>query len=348
MSSITDLAKKGDDIIVGGGSFQDTISGQTSYVLSIFNLKTRSYSLINLDFLPHGISPHPTLPHHILICEKIGPGAAIVDIENTSIITKVEADDKKLFYGHCAFSSEGDIFYTTETYKDSLKGAIVIRDSQTREILGEFPSYGSSPHECYLIDNGNTMVVTNGGEDIKGDKPNISYIDINSQRLIRQEFLTNRHINAGHLMLANNDSLIVVSAPRAGLSPDKLGGVSIQPAGKGMKSVSSPKKVVSSMKGEALSVAIHEDKALVTHPNGNMLTIWSLDDRRLIKKIDLPKPRGVTLTRLKDNFVVSFGDQANIIQINTESLEPLKHTLSHSSYLTGSHLYNWSELSGIN
>ena len=73
MSSITDLAKKGDDIIIGGGSFQDNTSGQTSYVLSIFNLKTRSHSLINLDFLPHGISPHPTLPHHILICEKIGP-----------------------------------------------------------------------------------------------------------------------------------------------------------------------------------------------------------------------------------------------------------------------------------
>jgi hypothetical protein len=188
------------------------------------------------------------------------------------------------------------------------------------------------------------MVVTNGGGNSSGDKPNVSYIDIDSQQLLRQEHLTNRHTNAGHLMHANDGSLIVVSAPRAGLGADKLGGVSIKPQGKLMRSVSSPKKVVNKMKGEALSVAIHQDIAMVTHPTGNMLTCWSTKDRRLLKKIDLPIPRGVTLTCDKRYFVVSYGPQASVVKIDTQNLELLPMTASHATYLTGSHLYNWSKM----
>jgi len=148
-------------------------------------------------------------------------------------------------------------------------------------------------------------------------------------------------------MIADDASLIVVSAPRSGLSSDKLGGVSIQPSGKKMKSMSSPKKIVANMQGEALSVAVHQDTALVTHPGGNMLTFWSLDGRRFLKKVDLPRPRGVTLTRDQQQFVISFGDDASVVQIAVESLEVIESTLSQGSFLTGSHLHNWTTMIGL-
>jgi hypothetical protein len=345
MIDVLQSARMGDDIIVGGGRYQKLEqSAVIHFVFSVLNLKTRQHYLIPLDFLPHGLSPNPNCPTQLVVCEKIGPGAAVIDLETMSLVETIPTDPDRYYYGHCVHSKNGDIFYATETYRRSLKGAIVIRDTRSNQVIGEFPSYGAAPHECYLIDEGKTMVVTNGGGDSSGDKPNIAYIDIDSQQLLRREHLTNRHINAGHLMHADDGSLVVVSAPRAGLGADKLGGVSIQPQGKLMRSVSSPKKVVNKMKGEALSVAIHQDVAMVTHPTGNMLTCWSTKDRRLLKKIDLPIPRGVTLTCDNRYFVVSYGPQASVVQIDTRNFELSKMTASHSTYLTGSHLYNWSKM----
>ena len=345
MINVLQCVRAGDDIIVGGGRYQEPEqSAAIRFVFSVLNLKTRQHYLIPLEFLPHGLSLNPNCLTQLVVCEKIGPGAAVIDLESMSLVETIPTDPGRYYYGHCVHSKSGDVFYTTETYRDSLKGVIVIRDAQSKQVIGEFPSYGASPHECFLIDDGKTMVVTNGGGNSSGDKPNVSYIDIDSQQLLRQEHLTNRHINAGHLMHADDGSLIVVSAPRAGLGADKLGGVSIQPQGKLMRSVSSPKKVVNNMKGEALSVAIHQDIAMVTHPTGNMLTCWSTKDRRLVKKIDLPIPRGVTLTRDKRYFVVSYGPQASVVQIDTQNLELLQMTASHATYLTGSHLYNWSKM----
>jgi hypothetical protein len=345
MIDVLQSARMGDDIIVGGGRYQKLEqSAVIHFVFSVLNLKTRQHYLIPLDFLPHGLSPNPNCPTQLVVCEKIGPRAAVIDLETMSLVETIPTDPDRYYYGHCVHSKNGDIFYATETYRRSLKGAIVIRDTRSNQVIGEFPSYGAAPHECYLIDEGKTMVVTNGGGDSSGDKPNIAYIDIDSQQLLRREHLTNRHINAGHLMHADDGSLVVVSAPRAGLGADKLGGVSIQPQGKLMRSVSSPKKVVNKMKGEALSVAIHQDVAMVTHPTGNMLTCWSTKDRRLLKKIDLPIPRGVTLTCDNRYFVVSYGPQASVVQIDTRNFELSKMTASHATYLTGSHLYNWSKM----
>lgn len=340
-------AEKGYDIILGGGQFIDRSQSDTEqFALSVFDLMLKKHQLIPLDFLAHGIAVDPRNPERLVMCEKIGPGAAEVNLATMSLVKNIPTVEERFFYGHCAFSSDGTLLYATETYLDSKQGVIVIRDAGSLEIIGEFPSFGDSPHECQIIDDGKVMVITNGGGALDGSVPNVAYIDIETQTLIRQESLTNRLLNTGHFMIAEDTSLIVVSAPRSGMGTDKPGGVSIQPGGKKMKSISSPKKIVSRMQGEALSVMVHQDIALVTHPGGNMLTFWSLDGRRFVKKLDLPRPRGVTLTRDQQQFVVSFGDDASVVQIDVASLEVVEDTLSKGSFLTGSHLHNWTTMIG--
>ena len=34
----------------------------------------------------------------------------------------------------------------------------------------------------------------------------------------------------------------------------------------------------------------------VTNPDGNIVTFWDLDEKRLVKQLDLPAPRGLTRT----------------------------------------------------
>ncbi len=345
-SPLLQRAKNGHDILLGGGQYKRRESdSEFVFALSVVDLTARRQDLVPLDFLAHGVAVDPNDRHRIVVCEKIGPGAALIDLQSLSVTGKLQTTDDRLFYGHCAFSSDGKLIYTTETYKASHDGAIVIRDAGSLEIVGEFPSFGAAPHECLLIDDGKTMVVTNGGGDISGPAPNVAYIDIATQSLVKREHPTNRHLNTGHLAIADDDgSLVVVSAPRAGTKEPKLGGVSIQPAGKNLRSVTLPKKVVSRMAGEALSVQIMDGTAAVTHPDGEMVTFWNISDRRLVKEMTLPKPRGVTMSRDNKRLVISYNHDASLMQLDAETLEPVSGSVYSRSFVTGSHLYNWTTL----
>jgi hypothetical protein len=111
-----------------------------------------------------------------------------------------------------------------------------------------------------------------------------------------------------------------------------------------MKTVTSPKKVVSQMLGESLSVAIHKNIALVTHPDGNMISVWANANRKFIKKLALEIPRGVTLSNDGKYFVVSYGQMANIVNISTKELQLQNDSITEATYLAGSHIYNWTTM----
>jgi uncharacterized protein len=335
------------NIIMGGGKFADPKTPtKISYALSILNLSLKEKRLIPIDFLAHGVIIDPKNYYRLILFEKIGPGACEVDLSSMTLRSKITTSKDKYFYGHGAFSNDGDTLYCTETYLDNKKGIIAIRDSQTMQPLGEFPTYGDNPHECQMIDNGKVMVVTNAGSmGGNNTKPSVTYIDMDNQQLVEEVFLTNDKLNTGHIGLSKDGSLVVASAPRDGLKKTDLGGVSIRPKGQSIETISSPNEIVSSMTGEALSVIVHDSKniAAVTHPDGNMITFWSVLDRRLLKHIKIDKPRGVTLTTDEKSFVVSYGTNTNIMLIDISTLATKTDESMTMTYMSGSHIYNWSK-----
>jgi uncharacterized protein len=338
------------NLILGGGTYMDTKSGKINHVLAVVDLESRKQTQADTSFLPHGIHRKPTDPNCLAVFEKIGPGACEFDLAARKVLRYIPVVDGRQFYGHGGYSIDGAVMYSTETILKSGDGVIAVRDSQTLKILGEFPTFGKEPHECKLIDAGRTMVVTNGGGHMQGDAPNVAYIDVNSEKLLEKVELRNARLNTGHISLSDRGSLVVVSAPRAGLGAQHLGGVSIRPRGQSMETADSQEAVTQRMQGEALSVAIHSEAGLaaVTHPDGDMVTIWSLHNRQLVKVIELEKARGVELTEDMQNFVISYGPKASLIKVPVATLEPDKKSMIETSFITGSHIYNWSrELSEL-
>jgi uncharacterized protein len=335
------------NIILGGGKFANPDNQkQIDYALSVVNLTLKTKRLIPLDFLAHGVIIDPNNYFRLMVFEKIGTGACEIDLNTMQMVRKITTSDDKYFYGHGAFTVDGKILYCTETYLDNKKGIIAIRDAQTMQNLGEFPTYGDNPHECQLVDNGKVMVVTNAGSTIGGNtEPSVTYIDMANQQLIERVFMTNDRINTGHIGIAKDGSLVVASAPRDGLEKTEPGGVSIRPQGNPMETITSPNELVQSMTGEALSVIIHDvnNIAAVTHPDGNMVTFWSISDRRLLNVIRVEKPRGVALTIDGENFVVSYGADTNIMLVDVETLSTKPDEMITLTYLSGSHIYNWSK-----
>ena len=335
------------NIILGGGKFVSPNNPEKiNYALSVVNLTLKDKRLVPLDFLAHGVIVDPNNYFRLIMFEKIGPGACEVDLKSMKMVRKITTSDDKYFYGHGAFTIDGKILYCTETYLGNKKGIIAVRDAQTMQYLGEFPTYGDNPHECQLIKRGKVLVVTNAGSTIGGNtEPSVTYIDMNNQQLIERVMLTNDRLNTGHIGIAKDGSLVVASAPRDGLDKTELGGVSIRPNGEQMETITTPNETVRSMTGEALSVIIHNARniAAVTHPDGNMVTFWSVSDRRLLKVIRLERPRGVTLTLDEKTFVISYGADTSIMLVDAESLSTKPDENIALTYLSGSHIYNWSK-----
>ncbi|MEM7207364.1 MAG: DUF1513 domain-containing protein [Pseudomonadota bacterium] len=333
-------------LIIGGGQFIDPKFPQKKqYTLALADTNQPQPKLIDIPFLPHGVAFSKQTPNRMAVFEKIGPGACEVDIKKGEMLRVIEKHPKRFFYGHGAFSSDHNLLFSTETVLDSQQGMIAVRDAKTHELLGEFPTYGDSPHDCRLIDQGSVLLITNGGGARGSHKrPSVTYVDVNTQQLLERIEIDNDYLNAGHVARAQNGSIAVVSAPRKGLDETNLGGVSLR-HGKANELISmrEPQDVIERMRGEALSVSIHEESGIVavTHPNGNMVTFWSIAENRFLASLDFERPRGVTQSVDRSRFVLSYGQSASLVEIDVDSLKLIPDTVKHATYITGSHIYNW-------
>jgi hypothetical protein len=336
----------GANLIIGGGRYRDSDTNKVHYLISINDLNEKTTQRVALDFFPHGIHQRPDIPHRLAIFEKKGPGSCEFDLRERKVVRTLTTDPTRHFYGHGCYSSDSSLLYCTESYLDTFDGIIAIRDSKTMEFLGEFPTYGKEPHECKFIDHGRTMVISNGGGNLRGAPPSVTYVDVASQKLLETVEPTNSALNTGHFAIDADGGLVIISAPRSGLGPTGLGGVSIRPRGEDVLSLAQPSAITGRMQGEALSVVIHQGKriAAVTHPDGNMITFWSMTSRQLISSLDIPGPRGVTLSSDEKHFIVSYGPQAMLMSVALDTLEPIADSRIQGTYLTGSHIYNWSRV----
>jgi hypothetical protein len=346
---LTRAARRADgDLILGGGSFIDPGDGRTQrFALAAVDLPRRGAGLVATPFLPHGIAIHPLRPDVVTTFEKIGPGCAEVDLATGQALRFILPTRGRWFYGHGAYSSDGSLLYSTETVNATGEGRIGVRDAATFQYLGDFPTFGDNPHDCRLLDEGRVLLVTNGGGKAgSGRQPCVTYVDVESRTLLDRCDIAGERFNTGHLATAGKDGLVVVSAPRAGLSDQDLGAVSLRIRGGALVTVADPAEVTARMVGEALSVECHEPSgvAAVTHPNGGMVTWWSTGTGALVKVMDRARPRGVALTRDGARFLVSFGPAAELVEVEARSLEPVPGSAMTQTFLSGSHIFNWTRL----
>jgi uncharacterized protein len=303
------------------------------------SLRGRQPKLIELDFFPHGFAIDPTQTTRVVSFQKIGPGAAVVDLATGQVLQRIPKHREQQFYGHGAFTPDGKILLSTERDEQGQRGLIALRDGKTLDYLGEFPSFGDSPHDCHLIEAGKTLVVANGDGSV-------AYIDVKSQTLLEKLPIPNRKLNAGHLLTLPQRRVIAVSAPAKGLSEQELGGISFRLPGANWASLDKPTELTSKMVGEALSIAASakHDVFGVTHPGANLISFWSLKDGKPLGSTTLARPRGIEVSVDGSKFFLSYGQHAALAVIDAASLALIEQS-KDTAYFSGSHILNWSRVS---
>lgn len=339
----TRAARRG--VIVGAGRFLTTDTGKMTYVLCVFDLDGTRSRAIDMDFFGHGIAFHPSERQRAVVFEKKGPGCCEVDLRSGRVTRPIRTPPERAFYGHGAFSRDGAVLFATENQLATRNGLIVIRDARTFQELGEFPTYGQSPHDCHLVDEGKTLVITNGGGALETDAlPSVTFVDAASTRLLEKLTFDTPRINAGHLALSARRDVIAISAPREGLPKDSQGGVTMRTGSGPFETMTRPQEIVQRMVGESLSLCVDDRRRVVgvTNPDGNIVTFWDLDGRRLMKHLDLQAPRGITRTLDGQSLVLSYGE-GTLALLDPETLTPRPEPVVARSTLSGSHIFNWDD-----
>lgn len=303
---------------------------------------------ITVDFLAHGITPHPQRPREVVLFEKHGPGCCVVDLEHAAVTRTITCASGRQFYGHGAYAPDGSLLFCTETdVSDGNRGYITVRDGHTFETVGDFPSHGLAPHDCMFAADGTTLVIANGGSPAgrEHDLPGVAYVDVRSGALLELATVPDHQINAGHLDLTAAGDLALVSAPRDGYDPQRAqGGVTLRPQGEPLRTMTEPEPVVRALPGETLSVAIHPGTRVAgaTTPLGNIVTFWSLETGAMVHSLRVPNPRGIALSLQGDEFLINFGSPPRVARVDATTLRPVDAPGNRRGFLsmaTGSHIY---------
>ncbi|MFT7228410.1 MAG: hypothetical protein ACI8PW_000997 [Methylophilaceae bacterium] len=332
-------------IYLGGGRYQEA-KGEVKFWLLRITTRTDgsdTVETISSPISPHGFATEPNNHNRAAVFTKIDPDAAVFDMEKFQAIKTIVANPGQLFYGHGAFSTHGKLLYTTKKNIENNKGYIGIRDAKTSDYLDDFPSYGHHPHDCSLRDNGKTLVVINRGSNTAiGELGNLSYIDIETQKLITQFKIKDGRFNAGHVEIDESGNALV-SALRRDLSENYLGTIHISKAKKRLKRFSSPFKIINKITGKALSelIVAKYHLLLVTHQAANMVTYWNLDSLKCRKVLKLSFPRGLALNSDQSEFIISFGSNVAVKRYQTTSLKEVENSLIENTGISRSHLVNW-------
>ncbi|NOR42038.1 MAG: DUF1513 domain-containing protein [Gammaproteobacteria bacterium] len=330
-----------EDIFLSGGSYLD--GEKTQHALIVINMTQQEKRVIDIAFLAHGIYIDPRNKYRVFCFEKNGHNACEIDLQTKAVVRQLQADNNQLFSGHASFSKDGKTLYCVETNKDNRQGSISIRNTETFVSTHQLPTLGLEPHDCQLKDN--VLTVSNTGSSGAGfHTPSLVSIDLTTEKLIERIRLDDQQLNCGHFEITDNNDIVIASAPINTDDKTALGGISFRQENKDTITMSQPDVVIQRMTGEALSIAIDNKNqiAAISHPEANLLTFWSMKDKKIIKAFGFEKPRGISQTLDKKNFVISYSNKSAMVKIDMQDLTPQVDSIIQPTLASGEHLLNWS------
>jgi hypothetical protein len=112
----------------------------------------------------HAAAAHPKAPEAVAFARRPGTYAIVLDCSTGTAKAELTAPEGRHFYGHGAFSPDGELLFTTENDYEAARGVVGIWNARGGyERIGETWSGGIGPHDIKMMPDGETLVVANGG-----------------------------------------------------------------------------------------------------------------------------------------------------------------------------------------
>lgn len=175
-------------IQTASGGFGAVLLGERGDLIASIDLPDRG----------HDITISREAGRGVVFARQPGTFAVVFDPAGREAPVTLTSIEGRHFFGHGVFSPDGRLLYATESDFEAAKGVIGIYDATDGyRRVGEFPTYGTGPHEMLLMPDGVTFVVANGGIETHPDygraelnldtmDPSVVFIDRRDGRLVGQ------------------------------------------------------------------------------------------------------------------------------------------------------------------
>ncbi len=141
-----------------------------SYGAAVLSEAGKVLHAIDLPDRGHDVTFDPVSRRSVVFARQPGTFAMVFDHAGRGKPLTIASAPGRHFFGHGVFSPDGTLLYATENDFDNAAGVVGVYDARANfERIGEFPTYGTGPHELLLLGDGRTIAVANGGIETHPD-----------------------------------------------------------------------------------------------------------------------------------------------------------------------------------
>ncbi|MFY0615941.1 DUF1513 domain-containing protein [Shimia sp.] len=297
--------------------------------------------VIPLPARGHAAAAHPTRAEAVAFARRPGTFAVVLDCRDGSVLAQLSAPAGRHFYGHGAFSADGQTLFTSENNFEAGEGVIGVWEAgQTYRRLGEFSSGGVGPHDIKLVHEGTSLLVANGGIETHPDMgraklnlptmcPNLTYLSLTGARLESVELPSEMHKNSIRHLAVHRDGTAAFAMQWQGSEahvPPLLG---LHNRGGHAQLLAAPKADHRHLKGYAGSVALSGDgrHVAITSPRGGALHVFDLDTAAFLQAVEAEDVCGLGPTSA--GFVYTTGTGL----VGTPEGKTMRHRLQWDNHL---------------
>jgi uncharacterized protein len=292
----------------------------------------------------HAAAAHPIRAEAVAFARRPGTFASIINCASGKEIARLACPTGRHFYGHGAFSKDGETLFTTENDYEAGQGRIGVWDAtQGYARVAEYSSGGIGPHEIRLLPDTNTLVVANGGIDTHPDtgrtklnlstmRPNLSYLNLSGNVLEQAELSDDLQGNSiRHLdVLQDGQVTIGMQWQRDRTSFPAL--IGLHTRGEEINLIQAPLNVHREALGYIGSIAFSGNGAqlAVTCPRGGCVQVFDVKTCKFDSDHKIPDASGIA--GFGNGFIVSSG--TGILRSFGEgNMMPIKHPLEWDNHL---------------
>lgn len=286
----------------------------------------------------HAAAAHPTLAEAVAFARRPGTFAIVIDCITGREKARLHAPVGRHFYGHGAFSADGDLLFTTENDFEAARGVVGVWDTRNAyRRMGEFSSGGVGPHDIKLLPDKRTLVIANGGIEthpetgraklnIPAMRPALSYLSLEGRLEDKVALEQSLHKNSiRHLAVDKNGTVAFAMQWQGDLveHPPLLG---MHRKGSAVVLLETTKQKNKRMAGYAGSVAfsLAMDRIVVTSPRGGVAQVFNVHTRNLIDQAEIEDVCGVAASAA--SFVLTSG--LGYIVSNAMTRDQIKRKIS--------------------
>ncbi len=295
----------------------------------------------------HAAAAHPRVAEAVGFARRPGDFAFVVDCQSGAVLHRLDCPKGRHFYGHGAFSMDGNTLFTTENDYEAGQGVIGVWDrSAGYRRVGEFASGGVGPHQICRMPGRETLVVANGGIETHPDAgraklnipmmaPNLAYLTPEGAEIEVMELPREMHMNSIRHIAVREDGTVAFGMQWQGdrvQAPVLFG---VHRMGETARLLAPTPEEHAALNAYVGSVTFSEDgrEVAISSPRGGIVQVIDIESMSVGRSVAMADVCGIGAS--EEGFLLTSGDGRVARYVGERLEETGQHDIRWDNHMVG-------------